>query len=114
MARRAHRPTPRADEPATLPARPRVEVGIVVLLVVVTLALYWPVHGYDFVNYNDVDYVRQNAPVRAGLTVASVRWAFTTLHAGFWIPLTWLSLMIDSQLTGPGAGGYHVTNVLLH
>src|SRR5204863_5452798 len=79
-----------------------------------TGALYWPVHGYDFVKFDDVEYVRQNAPVVAGLTGASVRWAFTTMYEGFWIPLTWLSFMADAQLHGPGPGGYHVTIVRLH
>src|SRR4029077_4524553 len=65
-------------------------------------------------NYDDVDYIRRNAPVRTGLTAANVTWAFTTLYMGFWIPLTWLSLMTDAQLYGLGAGGYHLTNVLLH
>ncbi|MCX5798154.1 MAG: tetratricopeptide repeat protein, partial [Proteobacteria bacterium] len=41
-------------------------------------------------------------------------WAFTTLHAGFWQPLTWLSLMLDYTLYGMNAGGYHWTNVLFH
>src|SRR5262249_21252404 len=57
---------------------------------------------------------RDNPVVRGGLSLAGVRWAFTTLHAGLWIPLTWLSLMLDSTLLGTSAGAYHVTNVLLH
>ena len=37
-----------------------------------------------------------------------------TTCAVYWGPLTWLSLMLDSQLYGRNAGGYHLTNVLLH
>ena len=40
--------------------------------------------------------------------------AFTQSHASNWVPLTWISLMVDCQLYGLGAGGYHLTNVLLH
>src|SRR5262245_36489868 len=94
--------------------RTRSDVWLALALVVATIALYWPVHGYDFVNYDDVDYVRANAAVRAGLTASSVRWAFTTLWGSFWIPLMWLSYMVDSQVYGTSAGGYHVTNVVLH
>jgi len=36
------------------------------------------------------------------------------LYAEFWHPLTWLSLMFDYHLYGLNAGGYHVTNVILH
>ena len=92
----------------------RVEPWLPVVVAVVTLALYWPVHGYDFINFDDVDYVRANGPVLAGLTPESARWAFTTLLGSFWIPLTWLSFMLDSEVYGTGAGGYHVTNALLH
>ena len=99
-------------EPAR--AESRSDAPVALLLALATLLLYWPVHGYDFVNLDDVDYVRRNAPVLAGLTLASVRWAFTTLWTSFWMPLTWLSFMVDSQLYGTGPGGYHVTNVLLH
>jgi tetratricopeptide (TPR) repeat protein len=92
----------------------RVDRWIAVLLAAVTIVLYWPVHDYGFINFDDVDYVRSNGPVLAGLTLASVKWAFTSLLGSFWIPLTWLSFMLDSQLYGTGAGGYHVTNALLH
>jgi len=43
-----------------------------------------------------------------------VIWAFGTIHAEFWHPLTWLSLMLDYQLFGLNAGGYHITNLMLH
>ena len=43
-----------------------------------------------------------------------VRWAFSTTYAEFWHPLTWLSLMLDYQLYGLNAGGYHMTNLILH
>jgi tetratricopeptide (TPR) repeat protein len=52
--------------------------------------------------------------VLAGLTWDGVIWSFSTLEAAFWHPLTWLSLMADSELYGMNAGGYHWTNVLLH
>ncbi len=87
---------------------------VALLLAIGTLALYWPVHAYDFVSYDDGTYVRSNVHVRSGLTLANVAWAFTTMHAGLWIPLTWLSLMLDAQLFGPSAGGFHATNVVLH
>jgi hypothetical protein len=35
-------------------------------------------------------------------------------HAGNWHPLTWLSLMADTEGCGGAARGYHATSVLLH
>ena len=78
----------------------------------------WVVFGqtvhYEFVNFDDQVYVTANPQVLSGLSWQGVGWAFTNLDAGFWQPLTWLSLMTDAQIYGPGAGGYHLSNVLLH
>ena len=67
-----------------------------------------------FVNFDDGLYVYENAHVLHGLSPREIVWAFTHLHAGYWIPLCWLSFMADNQFFGPGASGYHLTNVLLH
>ena len=34
--------------------------------------------------------------------------------SAYWIPMTWLSLMLDQQLFGSGPFGFHLTNLLLH
>jgi protein O-mannosyl-transferase len=84
------------------------------LLGALTAAIYWPTHNFSFVNYDDPVYVTQNAAVQAGLTWEGVRWAFSTVHASNWHPLTWLSHMADVQLFGQAAGGHHLTSVVLH
>jgi protein O-mannosyl-transferase len=87
---------------------------ICVILVVSTLTVYHRVLNYGFVNYDDSDYVVKNKQVRSGLSCEGIVWAFTTGEAGNWHPLTWLSLMLDSQLFGNNIGGFHITSVLLH
>jgi protein O-mannosyl-transferase len=87
---------------------------VYILLTAVTLAVYWQVNGYDFINYDDVVYITENSHIQSGITLDGIRWAFITTYAEFWHPLTWLSLMFDYQLYGLNAGGYHVTNVILH
>lgn len=67
-----------------------------------------------FVHYDDDQYVVDNPQVLAGLTWSGARWAFTTGHASNWHPLTWLSLMADTEWCGGEARGYHATNLLLH
>ena len=69
---------------------------------------------YEFVNLDDDQTVYSNLQVTRGLTLQGVAWAFTHLHYLYWVPLTWLSHMLDCQLYGLSAGGHHVTNVLLH
>jgi tetratricopeptide (TPR) repeat protein len=89
-------------------------LGICLLLVAVTLAVYWPVTRYDFVNYDDPNYFTSNTHVLSGLNRGNFAWAFTTGHAGNWHPLTWLSLMLDVEIFGKGPFGPHFTNLLLH
>jgi protein O-mannosyl-transferase len=89
-------------------------LGLSVLLAVVTLAVFWPARGFDFVNFDDADYVTDNPHVQAGLTLEGVKWAFTSGHASNWHPLTWLSHMLDVNLSGMGAAGPHFMNILLH
>ncbi len=84
------------------------------MLVLGTLALYWPARHLPFINYDDPRYVTANPPVLAGLSWDNVVWAFTTGHAENWHPVTWLSLMLDASLFGPSPAGFHVTSVLLH
>ncbi|MFZ3103433.1 MAG: glycosyltransferase family 39 protein [Smithella sp.] len=79
-----------------------------------TLAVFWQVNQYDFINIDDEVYATENLHVRSGITLDGLRWAFSTTYAEFWHPLTWLSLMLDYQLYGLNAGGYHLTNLILH
>jgi hypothetical protein len=87
---------------------------VVMLLILAILAVYWPVQHYSFIDFDDQVYVTDNRAVREGLTWGGMVWALKSLDAGFWQPLTWLSLMADYSLFGLNAGGYHWTNLLLH
>lgn len=80
----------------------------------ITLAVYLPAVSFDYLNYDDPDYVTENPHVLKGITAESVRWAFTAAHAFNWHPVTWLSHMLDVQLFGPGPAGPHLVNVLFH
>ena len=92
----------------------RRELLIWVFLTLATLAVFHQVGDHDFINLDDSRYVTENAQVQEGLSSGSVVWAFTTFDAGFWIPLTWLSFMLDFELYGLNAGGYHLTNLFFH
>ena len=87
---------------------------VCLVLILATSAVYWHVTGHDFVLLDDNLYVYENSHVQNGLTSDSIIWAFNATNAGLKIPLTWLSLMLDFELYGLNAGGYHLTNLLLH
>jgi protein O-mannosyl-transferase len=84
------------------------------LLAIATVALYYPVHGHPFVNYDDSLYVTDNIQVQSGIGWDTVSWAFTTFDVGTWHPLTWLSHALDCQLFQLNPAGHHDVNLLLH
>jgi len=87
---------------------------ICLILAATTLAVYWPVKHYGFVDYDDSSYFFANPHVLGGLTWPNVKWAFASGQYANWHPLTWLSLMLNASISGSGAGSPHWTNVLLH
>jgi len=90
----------------------RTVIGVA--LVLITAALYAPMLHHQFINFDDDDYITNNARVKAGLTWSGVIWAFRTGAAANWHPLTWISHMLDCQLYGLNPAGHHATNLLFH
>lgn len=84
------------------------------LLAALTLLVYNRANHCDFINYDDTAYVSQNSHVRAGITWATLKWAFTSTEQANWHPLTWISHALDCQLFHLNPAGHHFTNVLLH
>lgn len=87
---------------------------VCLVLLLATVAVFYQVCTYDFINYDDPTYVYRNPNIRAGIALKAVKWAFTTGHAANWHPLTWLSLMLDWQLFGSNPAGYHAVNLVFH
>ena len=92
----------------------RPDLLILLGLAVMTFAIYAQVIGHQFITLDDDAYIRENAMVNRGVTLAGVAWAFTTFDQGNWHPLTWIAHMIDSQLFGMNAGGHLVVNALIN
>lgn len=87
---------------------------VYIVLTVVTLAVFWQVNQFDFINMDDDIYITNNSHVLSGITLDGFRWALSTNYFGLWNPLLWLSFMFDYELYGLNAGGYHLTNLILH
>ena len=85
-----------------------------VMLVLVTIAIYWPATRCGFVNYDDDLHVTANLQVQKGLTWESVKWASFNPVNSNWHPVTVWSHMVDCQLFGLNPWGHHLTSVLLH
>jgi tetratricopeptide (TPR) repeat protein len=92
-------------------------------LLVLTVLSYLPVRHNGYVDFDDESYITTNPHVLQGLSGAGFAWAWTNLHAGYWQPLTWLSLQFDAHffstqpLLGPSIPSptaVHLHNLLWH
>jgi tetratricopeptide (TPR) repeat protein len=91
------------------------DLGICLALALAVGAVYGPACHYDFVNYDDPQYVSENDYVKDGFTRSGLVHAFTGITVSNWHPLTMLSYMLDSEVFGPKhPGGHHAVNVVLH
>ncbi|MBF0555149.1 MAG: glycosyltransferase family 39 protein, partial [Nitrospirae bacterium] len=88
--------------------------AVVLLLTAAALIVFLPVKDFGFVSFDDAIHITNNPYVPAGLTVQGIKWAFTTTLDGNWIPLMWLSHMVDAALYGARPGGHHISNLILH
>lgn len=111
--------TPQSDSAAPPYARHALlDVLIAISLALVTLVIFGrvAVERYQFLYYDDHDYVFNNPHVAAGLTWSGVGWAFSpaTRVSSNWHPLTLLSHMLDCQVFGLDPRGHHIGNIFWH
>jgi tetratricopeptide (TPR) repeat protein len=86
-----------------------------VTLLLVTVAAYYGVQQYNFISLDDKQAIVENPQLSHGITMESIRWAFTTNYCyGYWMPLTWLSFIFDRTISGQNAGYYHLVNLFFH
>lgn len=91
------------------------EAIICLTLAALTIAVYGQTTSFDFVNYDDGDYVFANANIQRGFGFQSLAWAMTTGNVSSnWHPLTLFSHMLDWRLFGSWAGGHHLISLVFH
>jgi tetratricopeptide (TPR) repeat protein len=101
---------PPKPQPPPRPASLWIAIG----LALVTLAVFSPVTRFQFVNYDDTDFVTSNPHVQAGLTMEGFKWAWRSEVARNWHPVTMFTHMLDCQWFGLQPWWPHLVNLLLH
>ncbi len=90
-------------------------VGLVIVFLMITcLAAFGRIAENDFISYDDDLYITDNSNVQSGITLESMRWAFTSFHSSNWHSFTWLSHMLDWKLFGADASGHHLISLFFH
>ena len=95
-------------------SRIRYEVLIRFFIVIATSAVYWRIGKFEFIEYDDHEYIIHNPHIQEGLTIKSITWSFKATYAVNWHPVTWLSHILDVELYGMDPGMHHRTNQLFH
>ncbi len=119
------------DSAAAVAGRPRITVrslaptlsrwtmralsvfAIPLALVLVTFVVFLPVLFNGFVEWDDQVNLTENLEYR-GLGKAQLKYFFTTVLMGHYIPLTWLTFGLDYVLWGMNPTGYHLSSLLIY
>jgi Flp pilus assembly protein TadD len=85
-----------------------------IFLVLGPVAVFYQVRDYDFVSFDDLEYVVENVWIASGSMLGRFQWAITSAYSANWHPLTWMSHALDIEFFGLSAGKHHLINVLFH
>jgi protein O-mannosyl-transferase len=81
-------------------------------LAVITFLVFLPGLWNGFVEWDDQVNLYENLDYR-GLTWPQIRWMFSNVLMGHWIPLTWLTFGLDYVVWEMKPFGYHLTSLLI-
>ena len=81
-------------------------------LALVAFLVFLPALWNGFVEWDDQVTLTGNQEYR-GLMWPQIRWMFTTVLLGHWIPLTWLTFGLDYVLWEMNPAGYHLTSLVI-
>ena len=93
----------------------RYDILICLFILLTTIAIYWSVGNYEFVNFDDDIYL-ENQNVKEGLNSNGLKWAFNFTHKKntYWHQLTWLSFMLSYDLFNSHSGMHHSITLIIH
>lgn len=94
-------------------SRRRLRYYPAIVISLITLVVYLPVLGNDFIGWDDDLYIIGNHAIRS-FDWVFFKWAFSSFYAGNWHPLTWASHALDYAVWRLNPIGHHLSNVLFH
>jgi tetratricopeptide (TPR) repeat protein len=110
---------PQTSEASLAPAVTRQGVrafsayAIPLVLALATFAVFAPALWNQFVEWDDQMILTRNEAYR-GLGPKQLKYFFTTVLMGHYVPLTWLTFGLDYVLWGMNPMGYHLTSLIIY
>jgi lipoprotein NlpI len=83
------------------------------IIILVSITLYGKTKSYDFVNFDDTEYVIKN-PLINELSVENTKSIFSKFYFANYQPLVLLSYALEYKHFKLTPGAYHITNIILH
>ncbi len=84
-----------------------------IVIGILSVVAFLPALGGEFLTWDDDVNFLTNESYR-GLGWAQIRWAFSNVRMGHYIPLAWLTLSGNYVVGGMNPWGYHLVSLLLH
>ena len=84
-----------------------------VVIAIVSIAAFLPALDGQFLTWDDDVNLVSNQAYR-GLGWPQIRWAFSNVRMGHYIPLTWLTLSLNYATGAMDPRGYHALNLAMH
>lgn len=82
-------------------------------LAALVCGIFWPITRFEFVDFDTNAHVVNNPHVR-GLTLENVAYILTSRCVTSYYPVRTLTYALDYQIWGMNAGGFKLTNGVLH
>jgi Flp pilus assembly protein TadD len=98
--------------PSPSPHRTHFVFGLILLAAII--AVFQVTLDFTLLTVGDREAVTANPIATSGLTASNTVFVVWDREAGNWIPVTWISHMLDTGLFGTAAAPRHLFNVTLH
>ena len=92
---------------------PALARSLPALVFLAAFAAFLPAVRGAFLNWDDAENFVANPHYR-GLGPAELRWIFTAVHMGHYVPVTWITFALDHAVWGMDPAGYHLTSIVFH
>lgn len=90
-----------------------IKTGICLFIVLLTALIYWQTHNHGPVNADDF-YLTTNPHFDNAYSYQGLLDGMSSLTAGVWMPLVYLSIGAQMELFGTDFGAYHLVSACVH
>lgn len=88
-------------------------IFIVLGLILILISIYWPALRGDFLNWDDIEQVKNNKDV-VNFNFFTIKKIFSSSYLGMYQPLATISYALEYKLFGTNPFYFHLDNLIIH